>query len=868
MQRVLIVFRELLCAKGGAADRVVLGTALYEAELSTLLAVAYDQLADVISPIDFISALHRTSSWAVLQTILINHPDLIRTAAAYLVDARANANLLRLCALAPHHTMRVRALLLQQRPVNAEALLAVTTAHCHDLPAVLPLLPSGAPVDWEALLRTCSASSACQIVHSLAVNVIFGGIQSFPFGALLALLEAHPSSRLFDLVLCTLLPLPDIPVDIDVQRCIATLANQLPSSRFRELLAVELRKQDLDLFRTGLHILTLIGRESSAASSPISVLNERVRAAILEAIPTRSERLLEYIARDRDMALALRLLEDRSGADLTAWFLSLLRQAVLPIDPIMMRVIDEYSRQCRLGLRSPPSSKALLAFFSPPGTALVQQALALYFILRYNEDIRQTASQQSLAAVAEYPSAMLSAIPSTRIVMHTESYRQGDDFAPIFGPLLGLWMSQGVVSLLPTSVLDVVLPTPVAAADAPVFGTVFGDERARLGARLFSDDASVARTLRSAVSQVDSPAALDAVRWMMLLDADRLALHADVVVESMLPALLAAPAATADRLLADEFVRLWRAMAFVQPALFLQNTLYMLRSKSDAVQMMRYSHDDLVLDPLLVLRCDERALSSPALLPIILDLLLGYLSASRTELRRIARSNAHAAAGRGPISPEDIHTLALTQDAAAVQLLLDIARTAGQQQEDDGAPFTVRDEVRMRICAALHLLFVEQPVLLKLVHFHGYDAELIPMMVDGVPSMRTRNDCMLFFADFLTDVCLDWLPELLSQPQLGKQLFAIHVAAHLARRYPMPRSLDVAQRVLARLRQQPGILRDPPSFIDEAVQSVEIICRAFPLICEEAVMVAIDLAGFPVMKKTSERLAATIAGVVRPPFSN
>ena len=75
----------------------------------------------------------------------------------------------------------------------------------------------------------------------------------------------------------------------------------------------------------------------------------------------------------------------------------------------------------------------------------------------------------------------------------------------------------------------------------------------------------------------------------------------------------------------------------------------------------------------------------------------------------------------------------------------------------------------------------------------GFALSAIPMLVKGVPSMH---------------VCLDMVPELLSQPILSQprafstgvpsqpasiQVFAMHLAAHLCKQYAVQKALDLAK---------------------------------------------------------------------------
>lgn len=62
--------------------------------------------------------------------------------------------------------------------------------------------------------------------------------------------------------------------------------------------------------------------------------------------------------------------------------------------------------------------------------------------------------------------------------------------------------------------------------------------------------------------------------------------------------------------------------------------------------------------------------------------------------------------------------------------------------------------------------------------FQGYPRELLPVTVKGIPSMH---------------ICLDFIPELLSQPSLEKQVFAVDLVSHLSLHYALPKAMSVAR---------------------------------------------------------------------------
>lgn len=114
-------------------------------------------------------------------------------------------------------------------------------------------------------------------------------------------------------------------------------------------------------------------------------------------------------------------------------------------------------------------------------------------------------------------------------------------------------------------------------------------------------------------------------------------------------------------------------------------------------------------------------------------------------------------------------------------------------------------EVRGVVCSFLHQMFIADPPLAKLVHFQvfihfyiyfiilnifidlihnlffyfqGYPRELLPVTCLGIPSMH---------------ICLDFIAELLSQPDFQKQIFAIDLISNISQQYPLPKSLSLAR---------------------------------------------------------------------------
>ena len=104
------------------------------------------------------------------------------------------------------------------------------------------------------------------------------------------------------------------------------------------------------------------------------------------------------------------------------------------------------------------------------------------------------------------------------------------------------------------------------------------------------------------------------------------------------------------------------------------------------------------------------------------------------------------------------------QESAIVQILLEIGHT------HQAAGVGEQEEINAMICGFLHAQFIKHPVLVKLIHFQTYPTDLIPTLVDGVPSLH---------------LCLEFAGELLNQGDMDRQFFAVRLATELVRRYPL-----------------------------------------------------------------------------------
>ncbi|XP_022248205.1 LOW QUALITY PROTEIN: integrator complex subunit 2-like [Limulus polyphemus] len=241
--------------------------------------------------------------------------------------------------------------------------------------------------------------------------------------------------------------------------------------------------------------------------------------------------------------------------------------------------------------------------------------------------------------------------------------------------------------------------------------------------------------------------------------------------------------------------------------------------------------DDIVLDPLHVLRCDQRLFRCASLLEITLYMLRAFLAASRTHLTHHVLEHP-LLEKTGPLEGEkdreDLkHALMMAQESAAVQILMECLLPMDEENKSEGLLTRLR-EVQSLICSHFHQVFIADPHLVKLIHFQGYPSKLLPITVTSIPSMH---------------ICLDFIPELLSQPQLEKQVFGIELTSYLCQQYAIPKSLSIARLCISVVHTLLGVIPSErrPQLILPALPAIVRMCKAFPPLFEDVVALLLQL---------------------------
>lgn len=251
------------------------------------------------------------------------------------------------------------------------------------------------------------------------------------------------------------------------------------------------------------------------------------------------------------------------------------------------------------------------------------------------------------------------------------------------------------------------------------------------------------------------------------------------------------------------------------------------------VKPVEYSWEELALDPLIVLRCDNSVFRCEDTLYIILHILSAFLAASKRCLQN--QFNEQQNRQKETRGLEELKTsLILAQTSAAIQILLESCMPTDYEQEaltkrESGCDLEEDEKILLDrfdasvniICEHLHQVFIADTNLAKLVHFQTYPSELLSTTSDKIPSMH---------------ICLDFIPELLSQPDLSKQIFVIELTSHLCEKYAITKSLNVCKlcfNVAFTLLQVLPSERRALFFIP-VLPALIRICNVFPILREDA----------------------------------
>ncbi|KAL1402916.1 hypothetical protein pipiens_019599 [Culex pipiens pipiens] len=303
---------------------------------------------------------------------------------------------------------------------------------------------------------------------------------------------------------------------------------------------------------------------------------------------------------------------------------------------------------------------------------------------------------------------------------------------------------------------------------------------------------------------------------------------------------------TVPRLIQEEYGSVWLRLNTVFPRRLWVMSINALMPEDAVTKNFNLTQETILIDPLQVLRCDERVFRCAGALTIVLRILQASLAASKSQLTRHMLDKPLIEVGNQVKSDTDREELKLalvaSQESVAVQILLEACLETEDDRLKPGRQWSLR-EIRGVICSYIHQVFIAEPSLAKLVHFQGYPRELLAMTVRGIPSMH---------------ICLDFIPELLSMAEMDKQIFAIDLTSHLSLQYALPKSLSISKLCINTLTTLLGVLSSDTriEMFRAVLPCIVRFSEAFPPLLDECIMFLMQLGRIAESQATLGRAAS------------
>lgn len=441
---------------------------------------------------------------------------------------------------------------------------------------------------------------------------------------------------------------------------------------------------------------------------------------------------------------------------------------------------------------------------------LAAQLLLLYYLLFY-EDLRLSNAATLIAngrKVKGYSAAFLSELP-IKYLLH-QAQKDQMSYGGLFSPLLRLLATHfPQLSLVDDWMDDQVFGDSITHhIDVTLSESAINDALQNLESNAYRTSKILKAMLHKNPTDI-WPFAETFVRYIKNVLGDQVPRH-----------------------IQELYREVWLRLNTVLPRCLWIMTINSLLDINDGVtKCVTITQENVLVDPLQVLRCDLRVFRCGPILKIILRILEASLAASRSQLSRHLQDKPlleKTGQLTSDAEREELkNALIAAQESAALQILLEACLETPEDQTKPELMWSLR-EVRSIICSFLHQIFISEPSLAKLVHFQGYPIELLPVTVQGIPSMH---------------ICLDFIPELLSQASLEKQIFAVDLVSHLSIQYALPKAMSIARLCVNTLSTLLSVLPSDlrMELFQPVMKSLVRICTAFPPLIEDVTSLLLQL---------------------------
>ena len=485
----------------------------------------------------------------------------------------------------------------------------------------------------------------------------------------------------------------------------------------------------------------------------------------------------------------------------TQWIFNQVLQCTLPLHPTILLILKEYNSVIiREALKSTsptsllfPANDVIQVYASTSllhNDNLAPQLLLLFYLLTlYSEEILTPSSP-----LLQYTSSILQHVPIKMLL--SKAITHATQCSELYPLLLKLVLDSLPQLWLPQNVLR---------------------EVNCVQSRMKLDTKCIPAHFEKTMNQRNPNLHVIFVllKQLLGLHLDKLRCFMSVLVQ-LIPVLLSP---TIARQTQNIYLTLWERLESVEP-----RRLWLATANRLSESERELTHDDLALDPLLILNCDPRVFRVPPIYSLLLDTLVAYLAASRVHLFRIQRQRELQGVNDAMPPHELRQNIISTQESATIQLLIDVCMP---NEEDRGnqSPFGMQltnlTEIQCLSCCLISQMLIADPNLARIIHSQGYPSQMIEMLVQGVPPMH---------------ICIDFIAALLEETDNPSSLvFCVQLTACLCEQYPLPKAIGVCQKVLEFLNRKVRQLnnRGRSELFRPMLRSLIHFAKTFPTLSEE-----------------------------------
>ncbi|RIB17592.1 integrator complex subunit 2-domain-containing protein [Gigaspora rosea] len=761
---------------------------------------------------DFIRALVLLENGHILiKCMTTNNPQMFEEIAATLIDIHNHLpsdykihlrNMLyTMCALAPHHTFFIR-MKLTDLKILPEFALELTLTSCIDVPLYLAGILSR-DAEWlkfnlfktdtiatlqNRLMMTLKKELADPVVPPtnhrnrlcVLLRIICGLNYYFhsylnqnDLEACLQILTHAESDRLRKLYLCFLLLfwqriLSDSRIRPVFTNAFSKLVNPGNSDLyliFAYLFNTSQFEQIQEICRETLTLDVMIAQldNDSEAFIRAQFKEDILAKCALEIEPTTSFSGLGLSKVPQDIAFEVFYVMLTGGVfhkgrvDIQSWILRQLLQAEIPIHAKIGSLLKAYVRSIFEDhlYRSPMtkiSEERIIEFFLENVTKVTPaHVLMTYYVLTFNDFAKekklnhiQNSDQQKTA----YSPRLTELIQARRILTEAEKCDNGYAYRNIYPELLGLMASNY------PEIFDV--------------ESFLIEEDREIGIPFNNDD--VKNIVMTVISELeDSTESVLALKKLEAIAPEYLLIQSDSLILCLLPKLLKREQ---DPAMLDSIHEIWYSLYSVHPHKAALLFINAVRSEEDRGAC--FVERDIMLDPLVMFRCDSRVFRCPQIFQIFLKVLKFYMVGSRLRLRRAWQDEL---TNKDVFPLNKLNYMINSQETLLLSLLMKECETKPSDSQNPG----ILDQIRTAAFRFLHHMFIENMESLRNLHFLGYATDLIPLTTRRIESMH---------------LCVFWAHELISHEDPKKQLFGLCLAGQLCEVWPMQSTFNLAKNFI------------------------------------------------------------------------